>query len=247
MMLVVLQQALQDAVRQGLLVRNVASLVQKPRQVHHEMSSWTLEQTRSFLAHVAGDRLHAAWLLTMHGLRRGEVLGLRWTDLTLGGPEPSLAVRQTRVLVNASVVTIGEPKTARGRRVLPLPAGLVTALRDLSDRQATERQLAGGAYEDTGLVVVDELGRPLRLERYGDAFRRHARDAGLPDIRLHDARHTRRLADARAGLPRARGRSLAGARPGDDPAGLRACARRRDALPRRGLRSGDHAGSVRVL
>jgi integrase len=43
---------------------------------------------------------------------------------------------------------------------------------------------------DTGLVVVDELGRPIRLERYGDTFRRHARDAGLPDIRLHDARHT---------------------------------------------------------
>lgn len=86
----------------------------------------------------------------MHGLRRGEVLGLRWTDLTLEGPEPGLAVRQTRVLVHASVVTIGEPKTARGRRVLPLPAALVAALRDLSDRQATQRQLAGRAYEDTG-------------------------------------------------------------------------------------------------
>ena len=145
---------------------------------------------RGFLTHVADDRLYAAWLLTMHGLRRGEVLGLRWTDLTLDGPEPSLAVQQTRVLVHASVVTIGEPKTARGRRVLPLPAELVAALRDLSDRQATERELAGRAYEDTGLVVVDGLGRPLRLERYGDAFRRHARDAGLPDIRLHDARHT---------------------------------------------------------
>jgi integrase len=190
MMLVVLQQAMQDAVRQGLIVRNVVSLVQKPRQVHHEMSAWTLEQTRTFLAHVADDRLYAAWLLTMHGLRRGEVLGLRWSDLTLDGPEPTLAVRQTRVLVHASVVTIGEPKTARGRRMLPLPAGLVTAMRALQDRQAAERRLAGTAYQDTDLVVVDELGRPIRLERYGDAFRRHARDAGLPEIRLHDARHT---------------------------------------------------------
>jgi hypothetical protein len=82
MMLVVLQQAMQDALRQGLIVRNVVSLVQKPRQVHHEMSAWTLGQTRTFLAHVGDDRLHAAWMLTMHGLRRGEVLGLRWTDLT---------------------------------------------------------------------------------------------------------------------------------------------------------------------
>ena len=190
MMLVVLQQAMHDAVRQGLLVRNVVSLVQKPRQVHHEMSAWTLEQTRTFLTHVADDRLYAAWLLTMHGLRRGEVLGLRWSDLALEGTEPTLAVRQTRVLVHASVVTIGEPKTARGRRILPLPPGLVSALRTLKDRQAAERRVGGAAYQDTGLVVVDELGRPLRLERYGDAFRRHARDAGLPDIRLHDARHT---------------------------------------------------------
>jgi integrase len=50
--------------------------------------------------------------------------------------------------------------------------------------------VAGAAYQDTGLVVVDELGRPIRLERFGDAFRRHVRNAGLPDIRLHDARHT---------------------------------------------------------
>jgi integrase len=63
-------------------------------------------------------------------------------------------------------------------------------LRTLKDRQAAERGVAGAAYQDTDLVVVDELGRPLRLERYGDAFRQHARDAGLPDIRLHDARHT---------------------------------------------------------
>jgi integrase len=129
------------------------------------MSAWTLDQTRSFLAHVADDRLYAAWLLTMHGLRRGEVLGLRWPDLTLDAPEPTLAVRQTRVLVHASDVTIGEPKTARGRRVLPLPASLVSALRSLRDRQASERQVAGVAYQDMGLVVVvDELGRPIRLE-----------------------------------------------------------------------------------
>ena len=73
---------------------------------------------------------------------------------------------------------------------VPFPPALVTALRELRDRQTAEERVAGGAYQDTGLVVVDELGRPLRLERYGDAFRRHARDAGLPDIRLHDARHT---------------------------------------------------------
>jgi integrase len=204
MMLVVLQQAMHDAVRQGLLVRNVVSLVQKPRQVHHEMSAWTLEQPRTFLTHVADDRLHAAWLLTMHGLRRGEVLGLRWTDLTLG--EPSRPSRSGR---HACWCTPASSRSASPRRPEAAgscrPPGLVSALRTLKDRQAAERRVGVAAYQDTGLVVVDEHGRPLRLERYGDAFRRHARDAGLPDIRLHDARHTA----ASLMLPR-----IPGARPG---------------------------------
>jgi integrase len=188
--LVVLQQALDDAVRQGLLVRNVAALVERPRQEHHEMRAWTLAQAQAFLRHVAKDRLYAAWLLTLHGLRRGEVLGLRWSDVDLDSDPPTLAVRSTRVLVDAVTVEVGEPKTARGRRLLPLPPGMVAALRALKAQVARERLAAGPAYEDSGLVVVDELGQPLRPERYSDAFQRLVREAKLPVIRLHDARHT---------------------------------------------------------
>jgi integrase len=187
--LVVLQQALQDAVQQGLLLRNVAALVQRPRQTHREMASWTLDQSRAFLIHVAKDRLRAAWLLTMHGLRRGEVVGLRWTDVSLDGPNPALRIRHTRVLVDGHPEE-SEPKTARGRRDLPLLPNITSALRDLKAQQRREAELAGAAYENSGLVVVDELGRPLRPEVFTDTFRRRARDAGLPDIRLHDARHT---------------------------------------------------------
>ena len=188
--LVVLQQALQDAVRQGVVVRNVASLVQRPRQEHREMSSWSLPQTRAFLAHVGQDRLFAAWLLTLHGLRRGEVLGLRWSDIDLDAGQPTLAIRRTRVLVDSTTVVSSEPKTARGRRTLPLLPHMVTALRGLKTQQSRERLLAGAAYSDSGLIAVNELGAPVRPEWYADTFRRHARAAGVPDIRLHDARHT---------------------------------------------------------
>ena len=82
--------------------------------------------------------------------------------------------------MHASVVVTGGPKTARGRRVLPLPEKLVGALRTLSVRQASERAVAGAAYEDNGLVVIDELGRPVRPERYTDDFRRHAHKAACP-------------------------------------------------------------------
>ncbi|MEP6760790.1 MAG: site-specific integrase [Sporichthyaceae bacterium] len=187
--LVVLQQALQDAVQQGLLLRNVAALVQRPRQQHREMESWTLDQSRAFLAHVANDRLCAAWLLTMHGLRRGEVVGLRWTDVTLDGDDPTLQIRHTRVLVDGHPET-SEPKTAPGRRDLPLLPNIASALHAFKAQQQREAETAGAAYEDSGLVVVDEPGRPLRPEVFTDTFRRRAREAGLPDIRLHDARHT---------------------------------------------------------
>jgi integrase len=90
----------------------------------------------------------------------------------------------------------GEPKTERGRRTLPLDEALAASLRSLRARQAEERLAAGEAYS-TGCpdcsgahLVVDELGRPYRPESYGDRFATLARAAGLPTIRLHDARHT---------------------------------------------------------
>jgi len=125
----------------------------------------------------------------MHGLRRGEVVGLRWTDVTLDGDHPTLQIRHTRVLVDDHPET-SEPKTARGRRDLPLLPNIASALQEFKAQQQREAETASTAYEDSGLVVVDALGRPLRPEVFTDTFRRRAREAGLPDIRLHDARHT---------------------------------------------------------
>ena len=96
----------------------------------------------------------------------------------------------------AGEVLEGEPKTERSKRTLPLDDGLVAALRSLKTRQARERLGAGPAYSGGcggcggAHVVVDELGRPYRPEWYSDRFGRIARAAGLPAIRLHDARHT---------------------------------------------------------
>ena len=90
----------------------------------------------------------------------------------------------------------GEPQTERGPRTLPLDETLAASLRSLKARQAQERLAAGEAYS-TGCpdcsgshLVVDELGRPYRPESFGDRFATLARAAGLPSIRLHDARHT---------------------------------------------------------
>ncbi len=184
--------------RQGLTVRNVAALVERPRVEHREQRTWTLPQARTFLSFVAEDRLAAAWWLTMRGLRRGEALGLRWVDVDLDAG--TLTVRQARVLAGGRAV-VGAPKSARGRRRLPLDSDLVAALRSLRAREAAERLAAGSAYDDSGLVVTNELGRPVRPEWYSDRFNRLSREAGLPTIRLHDARHTAATLMLEAGTP----------------------------------------------
>ena len=198
LMLVVFQQALDSAMREGMLVRNVVALVERPTQPHREMASWSPEQAQRFSGHVATDRLHAAWALVMRGLRRGEVVGLRWADVDLNAR--TLAVTQARVSVAGEVFT-GSPKSPRSRRTLPLDDGLAASLRAWRSEQAQERLAAGAAYDDHGLVVQDALGRPVRPEWFSDQFTRLASAASVPVIRLHDARHTSVSLMLRAGAP----------------------------------------------
>jgi integrase len=190
LMLNVLQQALDDAARQGHIVRNVAALVQRPRNRRVEMATWSEAEVRLFAQAAAAERLHVAWLLTLMGLRRGEVLGLRWQDVLLGDGEAHLRIRQTRVIVSGKDVVVSEPKTARGRRVLPLDARVVEAFRTFRIPRESEAKLLGRTLDPAEYVVVDELGKPCAPDRFSDMFQRLAAQAGVRKIRLHDARHT---------------------------------------------------------
>ena len=187
-MLVVLSSALDDAMREGLVARNVARLVKRPGVEHHEMASWTPEQAGQFREHVRDGRLVACWLLTLAGLRRSEILGLRWSDVDLDAGTVSVA--QGRVVVAGRGTVTGDPKSKRSRRALPMPSDVLTALRAFKVRQAEERLALGEEYPDTGLVAVNDDGSPIRPETYSNDFSRHAKDAGVPVIRLHDVRHT---------------------------------------------------------
>ncbi len=189
LMLGTLQQALDQAVKRGKTPRNVAALVDRAAGAAKPGAAWTQIEVAAFKERASRDRLYVAWLLTCCGLRRGEVLGLEWErDLDLG--EGTVTVRVSRTTVAGQIVE-GPPKTRRGARTLPLDAEILTLLRKLRMRQNQERLAAGTAYDGSlGKVVVDELGRPLRPEWYSDRFARIAREAGVPVIRLHDARHT---------------------------------------------------------
>ena len=197
------------AVDEGKLVRNVVRLVKPPEYTPSEREVWSRTEVRKFLRTAATDRLHAAWRLSLYGLRRGEVLGLRWSDINLKAG--TLTVRQARVLVDYRV-RIEEPKSRNGKRTLPMDDALVAALTDLRKRQAKESEAAGTAYladladlawyaDGDEYVVTDELRIPVHPEWYSDEFGRLLKWAKLRKIRLHDSRHTTLSLMEKAGVP----------------------------------------------
>ncbi len=200
LLLTILSKALDDAIREELIRVNPVRLVRKPAQRPREMQVWTAEQMGAFLAHVEDDDLAGAWHLSALGMRRGEVLGLRWSDVDLEAGV--VHVRQSRVQAGRDVHT-GDPKTDRGRRDVPLHPAAIAALRQTRARTLSEptvvplRQAHGGER----VVVVDERGEALRPDRYSDLFAEHVRAAGLPAIRLHDMRHTAATVMLATGVP----------------------------------------------
>jgi len=194
-----LRKAFSDAVRWGSLARNPADRAEPPRPRTPEMKVWDVAQLRRFLDQVEGDRLAPVWLLmATTGMRRGEVMGLRWADVDLEAGRVSIV--QTHVIVNRKII-VAEPKTLKGRRSIALDASTVAALRQLRRRQLEERLELGATWTDSGLVVAWEDGTSINPRSLSSAFTRHARAAELPVIRLHDVRHSYATAALAAGIP----------------------------------------------
>jgi len=145
----VLRRALNQAHRWGLVPRNVATLVDLPRSVRYEAPAITPEQARAILGAVYGDRLEALITLTLAtGLRQGEALALRWSDIDLDAG--SLTVRRALSRVGGEV-RFDEPKAAR--RTVAIPASVVGVLRTHRKQQAEEQLWAGSRWQEHGLFV----------------------------------------------------------------------------------------------
>jgi len=188
LMLFTLGKVLDDAMRQGLVTRNVAALVDRLPQAKTEMLTYTKPEVRKVLEAARTDRLEAAWHLSLSGLRRGEVCGLR-LDRDVDLAAKTLTITETYLVIEGEAI-VGEPKTERGKRTLPLSPQLVKVLRRAKRRRAAEQLAVGAAYRDTGYLVVDELGERLHPEVVSDRWDRLVESAGVRRIRLHDARHT---------------------------------------------------------
>jgi len=197
----ILKHALADAVREQRIARNPADGATAPRPRHaREMHTWTGEQVRTFLDHVRDDELYAAYVVSVTcGTRRGETLGLRWSDVDLDRGRISIA--QTIIAIGYSL-TFSTPKTARGRRTISLDPTTIDALRQHRTRQLERRLAIGGGYRaDLDLVFAKVDGEPIHPERLTRQFDAHVKVAGLPRIRLHDLRHTNASLMLSAGVP----------------------------------------------
>jgi len=190
---VMLHRALEDALDEGRIAVNPASKAKAPPASQASrspgaMTTWTAAQAQQFLRSTAGDRLAALWLLGLTtGMRRSEMLGLRWRDVDLEGGRVQVA--QTVIEVSG-VPTIGRPKTAHSARSIDLDAGTVDALASHRRGQAAERLAWGPSYSETELVFSREDGAMPRPSGISRRFTLAVRDAGVPKIRFHDLRHT---------------------------------------------------------
>lgn len=187
LMLFTLGQVLEDACRQGMLVRNVATLVDRLPQTKKEMLTFTPAEVRKVLAKARTDRMEPAWHLALYGLRRGEIGGLAWSDVDLSAG--TLTTRETNVAVEGKA-TRGAPKTKRGERTLPLTPALVAVFKRAKRRQAAERLRLGPAYRNSGYVIVNEAGEQVHPDTISDRWDALLAALKVRRIRLHDARHT---------------------------------------------------------
>ncbi len=185
-----LRHALSDAERDGLVVRNAAAQARPPRVPYTPIAYLTPEQVRRLLDVTHDDELGPLYALAVStGLRLGELLGLEWSDLDFGSG--TLSVRRSLALAADGGYALGETKTAKSRRTVPLPATARLALQRQRVRQAERRLAAGSSWQDRqGLAFTDVVGRPWAPPHVSRAFVRAVQAAGLPRARFHWLRHT---------------------------------------------------------
>jgi integrase len=183
-----LHKALSQAVSDGIVPRNAAD-VKAPRPTPEEMQPLSEAEARAFLDTARGDRFEPLYMLAIStGLRRGELLGLRWKDVDLERG----TLRVGRALVReAGRHVLGETKTRRGRRQINLTPRAVSTLKAHCEKQLEEKIKLTGLHRDHGLIFATRVGTPINPENLVNrSFKPLLERASLPEIRFHDLRHT---------------------------------------------------------
>jgi integrase len=196
--LTLVRSTLAYAVRHKGLPRNVAEGVSAQGKPPVGRQAYTVEQVRDLSRASEGDRLAGVWAVILIGLRRGEVLGLRWGDVDLDAG--TLTVARSRVWLSGGF-TDGEPKTARGRRTVALDPVTISRLRAMRKTHAVERLAVGVGLTDDDVLAATDDGSPMRPETLTTEWKRLCKRAKVTYLGLHAARHGHVKMLRAAGLP----------------------------------------------
>ncbi|MCC8339326.1 site-specific integrase [Streptomyces sp. R1] len=185
----VLKSALEHAVREEEIPRNVARNVRTGTPRPRRFEPLTTDEARRFLTTAQDHRLHALFELALHtGLRKGELLGLRWEDLDLGSG--TAAIRRTLQRTSASGLTTLPTKTRASERRIALPARCIQSLKRHHEQQQREHEAADTAWQPNGHIFTTTQGRPIDPTNLTRTFNTLLRTACLRRIRFHDLRHS---------------------------------------------------------
>jgi integrase len=173
-----------------ILPRNVAKLVQLPKQTKKEMDVLTEAECVLFMKALRGERLETMFSFALAtGLRPEEYLALQWKDINLD--KKTATVRRAVIRLPKSGWYFSEPKTKSSRRILPLPVSLISELRTHRRKQNEERLKLGAAWQNHDLVFPSEVGTPLTPPNITQVFKRVLKNAELrTSLRLYDLRHS---------------------------------------------------------
>jgi integrase len=184
----ILRTALNQALKWNLVSRNVATLVDPLRYRKREIVPFTADEAHRFLECIRGDALETVFHLALSlGLREGEVLGLKWTDIDF--KTRAISIRNSLQRIDKRLQLV-ELKTERSRRTLPIPDSLLWSFKRHRTDQLKQKMSSGEDWQDSGLVFTTGRRTPLSARNVIRSYHRLPREAKLPRHRFHDLRHS---------------------------------------------------------
>lgn len=183
-----IRKALDYALKHQFVYRNVADAVTLPKKRKFQGKAYNKEQLNTLLKLVKGNKIEIPVILAVFlGLRREEILGLRWNSVDL--ENRIIYINEVRVRAGRNVV-IKQPKTEKSQRSLYISDEVYTLLLELKQKQEKYKRVLGKDYDKRGYLYVHDNGKPYRINSISDQFKKFLEKNNLPQIRLHDLRHT---------------------------------------------------------
>ena len=183
-----IRKALQEALMNNMVTCNMADRVKLPHMRKYQATIYNDAELKKLIDAAKGTPIECVIVLTVYyGLRRGEVCGLKWTDVDLG--RRIIHIRNTRTTAGKEIYQTST-KNESSTRDLPIDDFVYDYLVKLKDKQEEDRKFLGNGYEDCGFLCRWEDGKAIKVSYVSHAFKDLLKKAGMPRIRFHDIRHS---------------------------------------------------------